>query len=246
LTTKIEFINGAYSLIRISGITVDPSGGDITLALERLEDMAAEFHGRNMFTDYNFEENPNADSLHNVKRKYWFAFKANLAVRVLPDFGKQPDPILLSQQQSSYSFLAADTALVKEIPYPRRMPVGERNSLRLQNWNRYYNTSVEAPLSSDTIVMYIDDIKAFSESFIAYLDFGETIASYTIEADGGLTIVSDTNASPLITYVIQADGLSDGGSVDLLQVKIVITTSESRVQTRIINFKLLDSEIRGV
>ena len=54
MTTKADLINGAYSLMRISGITVDPSADDLALALERLEDMAEEFAGRNIITDYNF------------------------------------------------------------------------------------------------------------------------------------------------------------------------------------------------
>ena len=63
MTTKIELINQAYSLIRISGITLDPSGEDISLALDRLETMAAEFYGRNIKTDYNFEEKPTTEQV---------------------------------------------------------------------------------------------------------------------------------------------------------------------------------------
>jgi len=242
-TTKADLINGAYSLLRISGITVDPSAEDLTLALERLEDMAAEFDGRNIITDYNFEENPATGSLHNLERKHQFGYKANLAVRLLPDFGKQPNPILLSQQQSSFSFLTANTAPYREISYPNRMPRGQANTRRSLMWSRFYTKEAQAPLAGETITMYIDDVKAFSESFVAYLDAAETISSFTIEADTGLTITTSTNATPLITYTIQADGLSSGSSVGLLQVKIVATTSAGRIETRIINFQLLQSEI---
>lgn len=245
MTTKIELINGAYSLMRISGITVDPSGSDIALALARLENMAAEFNGRNIKTDYNFEEDPDSGSLHNLPRKYWYGYEANLAIRLLPDFGKQAPPWLLMQQQASFSFLSSDTAVVKRLQYPSRMPRGARNSLRSQGWRRYFTEVGEAPNSAETIVMYIDDIKGFTESFSSYLDSGETISSYTIEADDGLTISSDANNTPLISYVIQADGDSSGNSISLLQVKIVVTTSASRIETRIINFSLLSSTIEG-
>lgn len=242
-TTKADIINGAYSLMRISGITLDPSAEDLTLGLERLEDMAEEFHARNIVTDYNFETSPVTTSLHNLERKHHFGYKANLAVRLCPDFGKPPPPALVAMQSSSFSFLSSNTAPVKETSYPNRMPRGRANTFRSLFWTRFYNREVTAPLSSETIIMYIDDVKAFSESFVAYLDSGESIASYTIEADDGLTITTDANATPLITYTIQADGLSSGSSIGLLQVKIVATTSASRIETRIINFQLLQSEI---
>lgn len=243
MTTKAELINGAYSLMRISGITVDPSGEDLTLALTRLEDMAAEFDGRNIITDYNFEQNPVVGSLHNLERKFWFAYKANLAIRLLPDFGKQAPPELVAMQQTSFSFLSANTAPRREISYPSRMPRGQANTRWSTRWSRFFTKGVEAPLAGGTVTMYVNDIKAFSESFVAYLDAGETISSFTIEADDGLTITSSTNATPLITYTIQADGLSEGSSVSLLQVKIVATTSAGRIETRIINFQLLDSDL---
>ena len=243
MTTKAKLINDAYSIIKISGITVDPSAEDITLALNRLENMAAEFHGRNIITDYNFEENPSVNSLHNLERQHWFPYSVNLAARLLSDFGKEANPILVAQLKSAFSFLSSSTAPLKTTQYPSRMPIGLANSKRTYRWSHYNTPAPEAPLSAETIVMYINDVKGFTESFSAYLDTAETIASFTIEADDGLTIVSSANATPLITYVIKADGLSDGQSINLRQVKIVVTTSASRVETRFINFTLLDSDL---
>lgn len=243
MTTKADLINGAYSLIKISGLTINPSGADLTLALERLEDMAEEFYGRNIITDYNFEQNPETGSVHNLKRKYWYAYKINLAIRLLPDFGKEATPVLASQQQTAFSFLVSNTAPFKETQYPTRMPRGQSNTRRSLRWSRFYRKEAEAPLSSETNIMYIDDIKSYSESFVAYLDYGETISSYTITADTGLTISASVNATPFITYTITADGLSSVSNVGLLQVKIVVTTSAGRIQTRIINFSLLQSDI---
>lgn len=244
MTTKAHLINGAYSMIKISGITVDPSAEDLTLALTRLEDMAAEFKGRNINTGYNFEETPAIGSLHNLERKYRYAYKINLAVRLIPDFGKQPTPVLLAQQQASFSFLSSDTAITKRVDYPSRMPRGESNTHRSLPWTRFFAPATDAPASAETITMFIDDIDSFSESFVAYLNAAETISSYIITADTGLTITTSANATPLITYTIQADGLSgSGGSIALLQVKIVVTTSDGRIETRIINFQLEQSDL---
>lgn len=205
--------------------------------------MAAEFHARNINTGYNFENTPATGSLHNLERMFWYPYEANLAVRLIPDFGKQVPPSLLVMQQSTFSFLSSKTAQIRPISYPSRMPRGEANTRRTFGWRRYFTPVVEAPLSSETIIMFIDDIQNFSEPYTAYLTAGETISSYTIEADTGLTISNDTNATPLITYTITATGLSDGNSVSLLEVKIVITTSASRILTRIKNFELRTSDV---
>jgi hypothetical protein len=243
VTTKADLINGAYSLMRISGLTVSPSASDLTLALKRLENMAHEFLGRNIDVNYNFENSPTTGALHNIDRKYWFAFETNLAARLLPDFGKEPSPALIMQQQASFSFLSSSTAPVRETTYPTRMPRGMANSRRSLAWSRYYTPESQAPLEGATNEMYVGDTNTFVESFAAYLGSGETISSFTISAETGLTIDTSANATPLITYTITADGLTNNTPVDLLRVKIVVTTSADRVETRIINFKLLDSNI---
>jgi len=245
MTTKADIINGAYSLMRVSGITVDPSAEDTALALTRLEDMAEEFNGRNIQTDYNFEETPASNSIHNLPRKYWFPYKSNLAFRLLPDFGKQATPLLVQWAKAGFSFLSTDTAPIRETQYPNRMPRGSRNTLRNNHWSKFYTKASEAPLGKGTITMYIGDIRDFMESYVAYLDSGETISSFTISADTGLTINSSSNTTTAVTYNITATGLSSGDSVSLLQLKIVVITSAGRRETRIKNFQLLDSTISG-
>ena len=245
MTTKVDFINGAYTQLRISGLTVNPTPEDLELALDRLEDMAAEFQGRNICTGYNFEDTPDLNSVHNVERKYWQAYKTNLAVRLIPDFGKgqTPDPVLFTQQQASFSFLSASTSPLKQTQYPARMPRGSGNSLRYNRWQRFYRPIAEAPLNCATNKMIIDEVDDFVEHFDAWLNDGEVISSYTIEADTGLTIVSDSNETPDINYRIQAVGGSSTELNTLFQVKIVVTTDETRVKTRLINFELTEIEL---
>jgi hypothetical protein len=243
MTTKADFISDAYSWLRISGLTKQPSAEDNVLALNRLESMAEEFFGNNIDVNYNFEDSPDSSSLHNVERKYWTAFGTNLAVRLAPDFGITPLPSLVVQQQHGYSYLSARTAVVNRTQYPSRMPRGSGTTLRSNRWRRYYRPLPIAPNDATTNRMYIGDINDYVEHFDSYLNDGETISSYTIEANDGLTIVSDSLSSPDISYQIQADGSSETSSDSYLQVKIVATTSDSRVETRIINFQLFDSEI---
>jgi hypothetical protein len=237
MSLKGDLINGAYSKARISGLTKQPTEEDTELALGVLEDMMAEFFGRNIDVDYAFEDTPDVNTPHNVERKYWNAIKANLAGWLLADFGKEPTESLARQINGGYSFLSSSTALQKQTNYPGRQPTGSGN----ERWNRYqrfYRRAAELPLSAETNHMLIDDIDDFVEHFDAYLKTGETVSSYTIAADTGLTIVSDSLTSPDIDYQIQADGSNSELSSESLQVKIVATTSLGRQETRIITFDL--------
>jgi hypothetical protein len=242
MTTKVDLINGAYSKARISGLTKSPTPDDLDLALVVLEDMMEEYFGRNIDVDYFFEDSPDSNTPHNVERKYWNAIKALLAGRLLADFGKDPNDSLARQINSGFSFLSSSTAPVKQTSYPSRQPTGAGNG-RWNRYQRFYRTAAEAPLSATTNHMLIDDIDDFVEHFDAYLRDGETVSSYTIEADTGLTIVSSSLTSPDIDYQIQADGTSSETSSEFLQVKIVATTSLGRQETRIINFDLKQAEI---
>lgn len=240
---KVDFINGAFGELRISGITLNPSPEELEMALEVLEDMASESPYSS--TGYYFEESPDPNTPHNVLRKFWRGFKTNLAIRLMPYFGKgfKPDGQLIKNANASLSQMYAGVATVPRIQAPARMPLGSGSSLK--RWSRFAIPGDVAPISPETVRMYIDDVQTFTESFAAYLRDGETISSYTITADTGLTVSGDAIATgdTAIDYTVTADGSSDTGGDPLLELKIVITTSDSRLNTRIINFELIDSDI---
>ena len=240
---KGDIVNGAYSQMRISGLTVEPSDEDNVLALDRLENMANEFQGRNICTGYYLEDDPDVNSPSGLEKKFWYPFKCVLAVRLLSDFGKgmTPDPLLIKNASAQLSFLYAATANPRETQYPNRQAIGAGNSLRYHRYRRFYTPTEEAPNTCATNRMIVGDIDNFIEHFDSYLIDPEEVSSYTIEADTGLTIVSDSLTSPDIDYQIQAVG-NDGISSDsLLQVKIVATTDTGRITTRVINFELTTS-----
>jgi len=242
--TKGDILNRAFSALRISGITADPSPEDLEIGLMKLENMAAEFQGRNICTNYFFEDDPNPNTPHNMDRKFWHSYDVLLAVRLMPDYGKgeKPDVALIRQASAGYSFLSSATAKINMIPYPSRMPRGSGSS-KGHRWDKFFTVQNEAPNSCLTKTMYIDDIRTFVEHFDSILETGETIDSFTIEANTGLTINSSSLTTPDITYNITADGGTDGSGIPHLNVKIVVTTSNGRIETRIINFRILPSDI---
>ncbi|MEE8327342.1 MAG: hypothetical protein V3R32_00925, partial [Nitrosomonadaceae bacterium] len=124
-----------------------------------------------------------------------------------------------------------------------RMPIGSGNSKKYRSFYRYYNENQNPPNECKTNTIYVDDINDYSESYDSYLNALEDIETYTITTDPGLLLIEDSISGPVITYRIKAQSDSNYGSWQ--QVKIVINTTDQRVNTRIINFKLVSSNTVG-
>ena len=242
---KVEIISDAYSQMRISGLTVQPTPEDLELALMRLENMVAEWETRNISTGYNFEENPDPNSFINVIRGYWQCLATNLAARLIPDFNKPVPPELHAQARQSLSNLSGRSAFnrVSGVPYPSRMARGSGNTLRYNRWNRFYRNQAQAPNSASTNQMIIGDIDDFIEHFDAYLDAGETISSFSIQTDPSLKLVSSSNTDDDVLYRIEAISNTDGTSPDIQQLTIIATTSTGRVETRFVFFSITSSDV---
>jgi len=232
MSTKVELITGAYSRMRISGLTKQPSGDDVTTALRRLENMAAEWEKANVCTGYAFEDEPEAGTPHNVPREYWSAYESNLAVRLLADFGKDPLPSLLKEARGTFARVSAATATVTPILYPNRQPVGSGNTLRHNRFERYYRDVETAPNECETVKMLEDEVDIREESFEDVLRSTESISSYTIASDDqtNLAISADSLTTPVVTYTVTAN---DAG---VYKVTIKATSVLGRVFIRKINF----------
>jgi len=234
MTLKSEIINGAYSRMRVSGLTVQPTPEDNAVALDRLEDLAEELRANNVCVGYNFEETPGLNSFTNIARKFKSMLETNLAVRLCPDFGKDVPLALASIASGALSSAASITASksIQQVQYPQRMPLGNGNS-RGGRHRRYQSPSALPPNECATKIIEIGEINDYKEDFSSYLS-GEAISSYAITADAGLNIESDSNDDPVISYRIKASSNATEGSWQ--QVKIQITTDAGRVEIRVINF----------
>lgn len=234
---KGDIINAAYSRARISGLTTQPTPEDLETALDRLEDMAAMW-GEKICTGYFFEDEPDPNTPHGLKRSYLTAFKSNLAINLLSDFGKTPHPTLVSEASGSLSSLFSACATTRQVNYPSRMPVGGGNQLRTR-WKNFFPDVQEAPIECETQRMAEGDISDYVESFNSYLRQDETLDSYTITADSGLTILSSSLESPNVLYRIEADEKDSTSGMKTFEVTIVGTSSTGRVETRVIIFEVL-------
>lgn len=229
---KVDRINAAYSKLRISGVTVDPTPEDLELALQELENMMSEI---NISIGYNFEDEPDPNSPLGVDRKYWNMINTNLAVRLIADFNKAVPGALVAQANQSMSaavgFAAADR--VRQVQYPSRMPSGSGNTNRFGRWYRFAHPVQLPPNDAETVIVQPGDVDDYRIDFSAYLG-EEVIDSYVIEATNGLTVDSSSNDSPVINYRVT---VADGAQV-WQQVKVTITTDLGRVQYQTVNFEV--------
>ena len=246
MATKAQIINDAYSQLRISGITVIPNSAEVELALDRLEDMMHEFSGRNICIGYNFEESPDPNSEAEVDRKFSQLLKTNLAVRLIPDYNKEVPAVLMRQASQSLSsassVVASDT--VRQVQYPETMPRGSGNTIRYNHFRRYQRPDKQAPNECETNGLVEGDINDYTESFANFLR-GDEISGYEISGDAALKITSDSSDAENVYYRIEALNKNALGSWQ--QVKIVITTSSGRINTRLINFDVsTDNTVGGL
>lgn len=240
---KIDVIGDAYAKIRISGLTVDPTTEDTAIALGQLESMMAELEATSMNLNYQFEEEPDPNTDTGVRLEHKQMMSSNLATRVVSYFGKDI-PVSLDRQanqslSNSNSIVAA--AQITEVRYPDRMARGSGNTVRWNYLFRYYSQEQTPP--SDSNIILRGDTQDYQEFFTAYLINDDTIASFTIQADTGLTLVSSSNDDTSVSFRITADDTKDTQS--FRQVKIVITTVSGRVNSRLVDFNIQDSQTVG-
>jgi len=235
MDTKADILQGAYSQMRISGLTVQPTPEDSGLAIIRFEDMMDEFFGRGLCVGYNFEETPNLTTPHGMARKYRHMAQTNLAIRLVPDFNKVVPQTLMAQAKQSYSFAICAVTLenMREVQAPRRMPRGSGNDLRYNRWQRFNRPAHLPDNTCPTNIIIRGDINDYAESFEAYLE-GETIASFTIEATTALSVVTSSNTDTIINYRIEALDPATSGTGQ--SVVLTVTTSSGRVHTHSIGF----------
>jgi len=235
MSKKADIINGMYSRLRISGLTVSPGAEETAIALERLEGMMAQFELDNICVGYNFTDAPDPDDQTGVKLAFNEFMETNLAVRLIPDFNKVVPPQLMGLASGSYSFAAGQTAHdnLRQVQPPRRMPRGSGNTLRYNRWHRFNRPIDLPPPDCSTNNMVVGGVNDFDESFKAYLA-GEIIASFIITASAGLLLGASSNTDDIVSYRVTAVSAATSGIRQL--VVITITTDTGRIEIRDIDF----------
>ncbi len=237
MTAKIDHINEAYSQLRISGITVQPTGGHVAGALDRLEDMMAELETtRGVCIGFNFEDEPDANTESGVDRGLNNAVNRNLAIALAVDFGKTIPAELANLASSSMASMVGfvvgrDT---RQVQPSSRAPTGSGNIYR-NRYYRYERPDNQAPNKCTTNKIKTGELNDYVAQFEPYLK-GEQIASYLIEVSAGLKLISDSSTDTAVFYRVEGGEEISQGSHQ--QALITITTDTGRVSIRAIDFSV--------
>lgn len=242
MTSKIEAVSGAYSRLRISGITVNPTAGHVQKALARLEDMMSELsENRNICVNYNFEDFPDANTEMGVTRGTINMIESNLAIRLIPEFNKIVPQALTNDANQSLSAVVGrvESENMRDVQPSHRMPIGSGNRYN-ERYQRFNHPQAMPAISCKSIKMNVGEVDDFVEHFDGYLR-SEAISNFTIEASNGLTINTSSNNDKDIFYNVTAKDPAHG---QILQsVLITITTDTNRIEIRRIDFEITKLEL---
>jgi hypothetical protein len=251
MNLKIDIVNDCYSQLRISGLTVQPSPSNLQLALYRMERMMAElYEQKGLNISYNFQELPSLGDESGVTSGNFLMIASNLALRLVPDFGKDSN-VPISQHLINAASASMSGAIgvsvrnnMRMIQPPSRMPTGSGNTFRLMFLNRYSTPVPNAPVGPATNNILQGETLDYREDFSAWL--GEnTIADYTILVDPMLTLDSDTDNDPIIDYRITAPIQPASVNGPWQIVLISVTDSIGRTLIRLINFQVVTPPVVG-
>lgn len=230
--TKVEQVLGAYSAMRISGLTSAPSPGEIEDGLSELENMMNEFQSRNICSTYIFEDVPDPNTDSGIEAAYNNATQKCLAVRLAPYFGKEAPQTIQRQATQALSNWSARSGKANMIIPPNRQARGSGNNFRFPNWVRFYRQGENAPISCSTFQLKVNAINFFDYSFATYLEEDETIVSFTTDVGSSLNLINITQNVDVFTMEVK--GVTAGYDT----ITITITTSLGRAEPQLINFNI--------
>lgn len=239
--TKGDIVNEAFEEIRISGLTIKATPDEVERGLLKLEAMAAEWESRNILVGYNFTEYPDTADESNLPLMAKQAFVTNLATRMVSSFGKEMPSVLAVQALQSVSTLSGSIALLRPVQAPARMPRGSGNTLRWNRFQRYSFQQSLPPLDSTTKSLRIGDVNDFYQDWDSYLQESEDLDSYVLVASKGVSVLTESLSTPRVNFRLRAEPVSstqDGLQANYATVSITVTTTDGRVDTKVINIRL--------
>jgi len=231
MKTKAEIINDTYSMLLMTGVTVNATPADMALALDRLENIMYELQAQGSNTGYNFEQVPDINSLSGLAMWMNQGVSCLLAARVAPDFGVTMTPELDRVISIASSKLSARLAQVNRTQYASRMPIGS-GQRRAFPQQRFYGLSGVYPQTPDTLQAVMHEIKQYAVDFgEGQLKVGETVSSFTTEVTSGLLLTDSSNTDNLIVFTLT---FNKGGAQRVL-IKVIGDAGTTSIRSLLFN-----------
>ena len=185
--TKGALVNGTYSLMRISGITVSPSNTAVSDALQVADDYAAELKeegldlGWQYPSDYGLSDPSDNSGLSQAMAG---PFKKLLFIQLCSYFGKDVPMAVARTAEQGMRSLEQMLVNVPDAQNPPTLPFGSGNEWGYRD-STFYS---EPPINNDADYAYKGDILNYDYDFSAWLA-GETLVTVDwVAQDSGITI----------------------------------------------------------
>lgn len=165
--TKVDIVNGTYALMRISGITTNPSPSEISMAIQVADDLAAQLEIKNIKlgwiqpSEYGASD-PNDNS--GLSAGLAGPFKKVLAIELLSYFGKQATDVLVIMSRDAMSTLEQYAVVVPKAQFDSTLPIGSGNEYDNSWGSVFYNTPLDSSAEvyiKGEVVTYNIDLSSF-------------------------------------------------------------------------------------
>ena len=203
MISKGSLISGTYTLMRISGLTVNPSPSDDELALTVADDYAAELREEGLDLGWQYPstygQSDPADT-SGISLGMAGPFKKLLFIQICSAFGKDVPMAVAATAAQGMKALEHLLVNVPDAQNPSTLPIGSGNEYDYRDRN-FYN---EPPNNRDAEYVFKDDILNYSHDFSAWL-VDETLVSIEWSTEGsgisiGLDTFTDTVATAELTF----------------------------------------------
>lgn len=128
--TKRQYVTGALSEIGMAAYVFDMPADALQDCLVMLDEMMAEWNAKGIRLGYPIPTNPQDSDLDeetDTPDAARSAIRTNLALRVAPMFGREPQRWTMVSAKQGYNALMAKAAMPPEMQLPSTLPAGAGN-----------------------------------------------------------------------------------------------------------------------
>lgn len=230
MATKGELVSLAFDELAISGVTRKPKPEEQVLAIKQMDRMVAQWRNKGLclgYADSAGAVDTNQES--NLTLEQEQAVALNLAMRLCPAFGIQPNIITMGDAKEAYQNLFPIELTMREgDPY---MPNGSGGNFYHNNygWHNEFETYEQnPPVGCESHNIKVGEVKLIERDFTEYLKqvSGQVIRTFTVDPVAGIKVISSSRINNDTAIKLKVEGVTKG----LQTIKLTIrTTGDERV-----------------
>ena len=232
MPNKIDIIDGAFKLLRISGITVNATNGEIVDALQTLDDYNAELKpimdtGYIQPLEYG-QSDP--DDLSGLTIEMAGPMKKIIAIQIAPFFNKQIPPSLSAIASAGMRSLEQLLVNVGDMQNPATLPIGSGNE-----WDYRSDKFYREPDNDDGAEnWYSNEVFQLPIDWTSWLAGEFTLTSIVYDNDSGISLSDESIVDNTSVVTVSFN------SVGQFQLCVIATNSNGDVKNERLVYNSVD------